>query len=69
MDEEDVEFRYMDPLTPDRLSQVVKAKTEIDGEDEVVVDMTGIVGIEDAMETDVNRVRGYVSVVMDFVVV
>jgi len=69
MDEEDVEFRYMDPLTPDRLSQVVKAKTGIDGEDEVVVDMTGIVGIEDVMETDVNRVRGYVSVVMDFVVV
>ena len=57
MDVEDVEFRYMDLLTLNRLLRVVKAKRGIDVMDVVVVDM---VGIDDEKGIIENRARGYV---------
>jgi hypothetical protein len=55
-DVEDVEFRYMDPLTLNRLLRVVKAKRGIDVMDEVVGGMLGIDGAKGTIE---NRARGY----------
>jgi hypothetical protein len=57
MDVGDVEFRYMDPLTLNRLLRVVKAKKGIDVMDVVVGGMLGIDGEKGIIE---NRARGYV---------
>jgi hypothetical protein len=56
MDVGDVEFRYMDPLTLNRLLRVVKAKRGIDVMDEVVEGTVGIDGEKGIIE---NRARGY----------
>ena len=57
MDVGDVEFRYMDPLTLNRLLRVVEARKEIDVMDEVVEGMLDIDGEKEIIE---NRARGYV---------
>ena len=57
MDVGDVEFRYMDPLTLNRLLRVVKAKKGIDVMDEVV---GGMLGIDDEKGIVESRARGYV---------
>jgi len=57
MDVGDVEFRYMDPLTLNRLLRVVKARKGIDVMDEVVEGMLDIDGEKEIIE---NRARGYV---------
>jgi len=57
MDVGDVEFRYMDPLTLNRLLRVVKARKGIDVMDEVVEGMLDIGGEKGIIE---NRARGYV---------
>jgi hypothetical protein len=56
MDVGDVEFRYMDLLTLNRLLRVVKAKRGIDVMDEVVEGTVGIDGEKGIIE---NRARGY----------
>jgi len=57
MDVGDVEFRYMDPLTLNRLLRVVEARKEIDVMDEVVEGMLDIDGEKGIIE---NRARGCV---------
>lgn len=63
MDEGDVEFRYMDLLTPDRLLREVKARIGIGEVDEVV---EGMVDIDDAKGIIGNRARGCEWVVTGF---
>lgn len=69
MDVVNVEFRNMDPLTPNHWLQVITAKRVIGEEDEVVEDTIDMVDIDDVKGIIENRVREYVLVVMDFVVV
>jgi len=57
MDVGDVEFRYMDPLTLNRLLRVVEARKGIAVMDEVVGGMLDIDGEKGIIE---NRARGYV---------
>jgi hypothetical protein len=63
VDEGDVEFRYTDLLTPDRLLRVVKAKKGIGSVDEV---FGGMVDIDDVKGIIESRAREYVWVVTDF---